>query len=528
MGTDKNNKKCPLWGEAVGGNPSAHREAEFRRAVLADKARGIPDAEIGRRYGISYNTLQAIITEAYGINVSALRPAKRIRQWQPSDFHLETTTVWSFKQRGNWATHDGRYRGNWSPYIPRNIILRTSRPGDLVLDYFVGSGTTAIEAKLLGRRCIARDINPEAVTITRQNLNFSPPQQLLHEGTFYEPVVEVGDARDLSGISDGSVDLICAHPPYAGIVKYSSGIPGDLSALPVPEFLEEMRKVAGESWRVLKPGGTCAILVGDARRSGYVVPIGWMTARVFLDTGFRLRELVIKRQHNCRATGLWYTRSIQYNFLLLAHEYLLVLEKPDESSLAEPAPLWEKSLSCQALHKKVEQRDEGDIETTTVWIFPTKHLEEGIRKNLLRRFAGDTGEVIEVQWEHHPTVDGASEFPPRDVRLLWIRAPDGGSDLPLRGYLRAVAELTRWATKVLALDGFLAIEAKDFRRGDTLVPSALCLWEEMNRQIQFALKEIVIVAPEEQPTVRTGARDLEIVHKYLLIYTRKGKKTESR
>ena len=33
----------------------------------------------------------------------------------------------AFPERGNWATHSGKYRGNWSPYIPRNIILRYSK-----------------------------------------------------------------------------------------------------------------------------------------------------------------------------------------------------------------------------------------------------------------------------------------------------------------------------------------------------------------------------------------------------------------
>ena len=40
---------------------------------------------------------------------------------------------------------------NWSPYIPRNILLRYSKEGDLVLDQFAGGGTTLVEAKLLNR-----------------------------------------------------------------------------------------------------------------------------------------------------------------------------------------------------------------------------------------------------------------------------------------------------------------------------------------------------------------------------------------
>ena len=46
----------------------------------------------------------------------------------PERFKLEDTTIWSFPERGNWATHSGKYRGNWSPYIPRKyLFLRYSK-----------------------------------------------------------------------------------------------------------------------------------------------------------------------------------------------------------------------------------------------------------------------------------------------------------------------------------------------------------------------------------------------------------------
>lgn len=62
--------------------------------------------------------------------------AKKITKWEPEDFELEMTTHWSFPKRGDWATHDAKWRGNWSPYIPRNILLRYSQENDLVLDQF--------------------------------------------------------------------------------------------------------------------------------------------------------------------------------------------------------------------------------------------------------------------------------------------------------------------------------------------------------------------------------------------------------
>lgn len=89
--------------------------------------------------------------------------AKKITKWEPDDFELETNTVWSFPERGKWATHDAKWRGNWSPYIPRNIILRYSQEGDYVLDQFAGGGTTLVEAKLLNRNIIGIDVNPVAL-----------------------------------------------------------------------------------------------------------------------------------------------------------------------------------------------------------------------------------------------------------------------------------------------------------------------------------------------------------------------------
>lgn len=298
------------------------------KAILRDKERGLSDEEIGKKYGVSLKYIERLITKEKGVNVSNLKKSKRIKKLFPLGFREEKTTVWSFKQRGDWATHSGEYRGNWSPYIPRNVILKYSSPGEIVLDYFCGAGTTAIECKLLGRRCIAIDINDKAIELAKEKLSFELPLTLYHKFEVYEPELRVGDARDLSFLKDESVDLICSHPPYANIIHYTDGKEGDLSFLDVEDYISEMRKVARESFRVLKPGRKCAILIGDIRKRKYVIPLGFKLIDVYLNEGFKLRELVIKRQHNCKTTGFWYEKSIRQNFLLLAHEYLAIFEKP--------------------------------------------------------------------------------------------------------------------------------------------------------------------------------------------------------
>lgn len=247
--------------------------------------------------------------------------SKKITKWEPDDFELKMTTHWSFPNRGNWATHDAKWRGNWSPYIPRNILLRYSKEYDLVLDQFAGGGTTLVEAKLLNRNIIGVDCNDVALERCREKIDFK------YEKTDTMAEIRKGDARNLDFLDDESIDLICTHPPYADIIKYSDGIAEDLSQLKVPDFLEEMKKVASESFRVLKKGKFCAILMGDTRKNGCMIPMSFEVMKIFQNAGFVLKELVIKEQHNCRATGYWKTNSIKYNFLLIAHEYLFIFRK---------------------------------------------------------------------------------------------------------------------------------------------------------------------------------------------------------
>jgi len=248
----------------------------------------------------------------------------------PNDYTLERTTIWSFPDRGKWATHIGNYRGNWSPYIPRNLLLKYTQKGDLVLDQMMGSGTTLVEAKLLERNAIGVDINLDAVIIARDRLNFSL-NTIFPE--YKEPVIKTywGDARNLDKIEDNTIDLIATHPPYANIISYSKKkkLTDDLSQLPLEDYLKEMKKVAEEAYRVLKPNKICAILIGDTRKHKHYVPISFRVMQAFLEVGFILKEDIIKLQWNMKATReKW--RAKEYEFYLIAHEHIFVFRKPSD------------------------------------------------------------------------------------------------------------------------------------------------------------------------------------------------------
>jgi len=245
-----------------------------------------------------------------------------IENLEPVNFKEEFTTVWSFPERGDWATHSPDYRGNWSPYIPHNLISKYSKPGDVVLDNFCGGGTTAIEARLMGRRCLAMDINDNAIILTKKKLSFEASVE-----PDYKPRVIHGDARDLSMIPDLKIDLVCSHPPYSKAIRYSKATPGDLSHLDIEPFLGEMLLIAKESYRVLKGGGHCAVLIGDLRKNKRVVPLGFNLMKVYQAAGFNLKEIILKQQHNCAMTDKWKNKALKFGFLLLMHEYIFVFDK---------------------------------------------------------------------------------------------------------------------------------------------------------------------------------------------------------
>lgn len=240
-----------------------------------------------------------------------------------NSFKEEITTVWSFPERGNWMTHNAKYRGNFAPQIARNLILRYSNEGDTVLDPMVGGGTTLIETKLLNRKGIGFDINPEAVAITLKNLNYKCDCK-------YEQKVKIGDVRDLNSLDNESIDLIVTHPPYLNIIKYSNGkIGGDLSNISgVKKFCYEFKKGIIEFYRVLKEDRYCAILIGDTRRSKHYVPLTFYIMQLFLEKGFILKEDIIKIQHNCTSTPYWEKKVKEHNFYLIMHEHLFVFRKP--------------------------------------------------------------------------------------------------------------------------------------------------------------------------------------------------------
>ncbi len=74
-----------------------------------------------------------------------------LSRWKEYD-DIITDSLWMMDKRDTSGAHLGWYWGNFIPQIPHQMMLRYTKKGDWVLDAFVGSGTTLIECRRLGRK----------------------------------------------------------------------------------------------------------------------------------------------------------------------------------------------------------------------------------------------------------------------------------------------------------------------------------------------------------------------------------------
>ena len=263
-------------------------------------------------------------------------PSKKVDRWEPDEFEIAKGTIWNFPKRGDWAVHTSDYRGNWPPQLVRNLILKFTQPGELIIDAFAGGGTTLIESWLCGRRSLGVDISKLALQIAQAKINemevLSSVDRRITLLEKHHPIIVEGDSLELENLArlhdiyPGTVQLICAHPPYLDSIKFTNKDKRDISFVKDPAlFYQKMGIFALNAYRLLEANGVCALLIGDVRKEGRFVPLGINTVAAFQCQGFILDSIAIKTQNGDRSMEFY--RGGNGNPLLLEHEYLFLLRK---------------------------------------------------------------------------------------------------------------------------------------------------------------------------------------------------------
>ena len=223
---------------------------------------------------------------------------------------FETTTLWDFSRQsyGKKPKGNNRFQGVTPAFIIWNMLQRYTKLGDFVVDPMCGSGTTIDVCEEEGRKAIGYDINPQ------------------------HPKVIKNDSRKIP-LKDNSVDMVFIDSPYGDNVSYSNELAdiGKISAED-PKFYDELEKVAGEIYRILKPGKVIGWLMGDQWVKRKFTPVGLKIYQMLVDNvKFEPIDLIcVTRRNQSSNTRVWHYRAQKFNFFLRGFKYLILAKKPIE------------------------------------------------------------------------------------------------------------------------------------------------------------------------------------------------------
>ena len=219
---------------------------------------------------------------------------------------FETTTLWDFPTQnyGDKPHGNNKYPGVTPAFIIWNLIQRYTKEGDLIIDPMCGSGTTIDVCKEENRNVLGFDIVPYRTDIIKQ-----------------------ADARKLP-LNDRIADFVFIDSPYSDNIKYNDH-PDNIGNISCenPKFFSELKKVAKEINRILKPWKYIAWLIGDQAKKKKLVPVGFKLYSI-LEKYFKPIDIICVTRHNQTSnTPIWHERARKYNFYLRGFKYLIIMQK---------------------------------------------------------------------------------------------------------------------------------------------------------------------------------------------------------
>lgn len=253
---------------------------------------------------------------------------------------IDTNSLWIVNKPERAEASDAGYHGLFIPEIPRQMILRYTRKGEVVFDPFIGAGTTAFEAMKLGRHIIGIDLNADTLSAAGEKLKdhrkhltgagaCAGGAYLINADSRGDIVAPVNQAVRM--FNQTEIALAILHPPYHNIIRFSEDIRDLSNSETVDFFLMSFREVVENVRQLLPEGRYMVIVIGDIYEKGEVVPLSSYCMNVALLAGFRIKGIIVKNITNNRAKrnqeNLWRYRHLKNGTYNFGHEMLYVLQK---------------------------------------------------------------------------------------------------------------------------------------------------------------------------------------------------------
>lgn len=242
-----------------------------------------------------------------------------------------TDSLWILEKRDTSGAHIGSYWGNFVPQIPNQLMTRYTKKGDWVLDPFLGSGTTLIECRRLGRNGIGIELNKrvakEASNLINKEINACNVSSEVINGDSRK----VDLKETLNKFKLAQIQLLIMHPPYHDIIKFSRDKDDLSSASTTEDFTRMFGEVLDNTTPYLEKGRYLAVVIGDKYHKGTWIPLGFQLMNEVLKRPFILKSIIVKNFEETRGKRnqkeLWRYRALVGGFYIFKHEYILLFKK---------------------------------------------------------------------------------------------------------------------------------------------------------------------------------------------------------
>jgi DNA modification methylase len=221
--------------------------------------------------------------------------------------------------------------------LAKRLIEVLSHQEDIILDPFMGTGSTLVAAQELGRSSVGIDISDDFANIARVRLSETsrfdadfPPS--------YKIIVDSAENID-QYIADNSIGLVITSPPYWDIltqkrtadykqIRTYGGLKRDIGEIHnYKDFLLSLQMIMSGVYNKLKSGKYCCMVVMDIRKKDKFFPLHMDICDIMTNNiGFELDDIIIwdrgKEYNNLRPLGHPYVFRVNK-----IHEFILIFKK---------------------------------------------------------------------------------------------------------------------------------------------------------------------------------------------------------
>jgi len=261
-------------------------------------------------------------------------------------------SIWRFKKP---VINNYGHPAIFPTFVAERLVRIFTKEGDLVLDPMVGVGTTSVVAKSLNRSSIGIDLSPEYCKIAKSRLSqqrltdipnvvkteaIKYPDQPKKVRTTHRIICD--DARNLLlHVAPNSVDFCLTSPPYwiglhgingkytgqtqkeVKIYSYEKCDYGNVEDY--EKFVEELKNLFSDVYKVLKKGKYCVVIIQDVRRGSKVYPLHVDFLLAMRSIGYDYQDLIVWEHPTYTTRPLGYPTTFVVSRV---HDFIMLFRKP--------------------------------------------------------------------------------------------------------------------------------------------------------------------------------------------------------